>query len=184
MHADHAESLTSVAKAYAVYSPQKETDIFFAEEAAIEPYKAWQRALHLTPDTERVRLRVTMPGVIYENYGIKVSAIRTEHISKEIPTYAYIFESDEGKRVLFTGDLSNDFRDFPKVAKEEPFDVVVSELTHFSVDKAQPILREVKTKLMIFSHVSAWNISLLEKNNITFDFPHIVATDGFEYYVV
>ena len=104
-----------------------------------------------------------------------------------MPTFAYLFEADDGKRVLFTGDLAYDFHDFPKIAfeTEKPFDLIVSELTHLSADKAKTVLVNAKTRLMIFSHVTpTHNLVLLERENIRFPFVHIVACDGFEYYVV
>lgn len=185
MHTDHAEGLVSIAKAYLGYRKTGDTDVFFAEEAAIEPYENWMKALHMPLKNHPCfRLHTTQPGVVYENYGIRVSAVRTEHIAKDIPSYSYIFESDDGKRVLFTGDLSHDFHDFPAIACETEFDLIVSELTHLTSDKAQPILDRAKTKLMIFSHVTPSNIALLEEKKLSFHFPHLVANDGLEYFVV
>ena len=60
----------------------------------------------------------------------------------------------------------------------------MSELTHLSADKAKTVLVNAKTRLMIFSHVTpTHNLVLLERENIRFPFVHIVACDGFEYYV-
>lgn len=189
MHSDHADTLGSVAKSYLVYHKTGDADVFFAEDAAIDPFCAWMTALHIPLDRhhDRFRLHITSEGVIYENYGLRVSAIRTEHIAPNVPTFAYLFEADDGKRVLFTGDLAYDFHDFPKIAfeTEKPFDLIVSELTHLSADKAKTVLVNAKTRLMIFSHVTpTHNLVLLECENIRFPFVHIVACDGFEYYVV
>lgn len=189
MHSDHADTLGSVAKSYLGYHKTGDTDVFFAEDAAIDPFCAWMTALHMPLDRhhDRFRLHTTSEGVIYENYGLRVSAIRTEHIAPNVPTFAYLFEADDGKRVLFTGDLAYDFHDFPKIAfeTEKPFDLIVSELTHLSADKAKTVLVNAKTRLMIFSHVTpTHNLVLLERENIRFPFVHIVACDGFEYYVV
>ena len=189
MHSDHADTLGSVAKSYLGYHKTGDADVFFAEDAAIDPFCAWMTALHMPLDRhhDRFRLHTTSEGVIYENYGLRVSAIRTEHIAPNVPTFAYLFEADDGKRVLFTGDLAYDFHDFPKIAfeTEKPFDLIVSELTHLSADKAKTVLVNAKTRLMIFSHVTpTHNLVLLERENIRFPFVHIVACDGFEYYVV
>ena len=183
MHADHTASLTSIAKTYTVYYKDGDADIFFPEETAIQPFRAWVAAQHLNMNPAKLRLRAVKPGVIYSDYGIQVTAIRTEHIAPDIPSYAYMIESDNGKRVLFTGDLAYDFHDFPAVAYEKPFDLIVSELTHFSADKAQPILDRADTKQMIFSHVTPSNTALLESQHIRFHFPHLVAVDGFEFFV-
>ncbi len=185
MHADHTEGLTALAKTYMVYHRESDVDVFFAEEEAIEPFRLWNKANHMTIHEDRFRMLAAKPGVIFDKYGIRVTAIRTEHISADIPSFAYIFESDDGKRVLFTGDLAYDFHDFPKEAidTDRPFDVIVSELTHLSADKAKDVLAHAKTKLMIFSHVTPYNIATLEDNGITFPFAHVVACDGFEHAV-
>ena len=186
MHADHADGLAAVAKSYLGYHKGGNADVFFAEESAVAPYKAWMKALHMPVESERFRLHAAQPGVIYENYGLRVSAIRTEHIAKDIPSYAYLFESDDGKRVLFTGDLAHDFHDFPQMAfdSERKLDCIVSELTHMPSDKAQPVLDRANTHMMIFSHVTPSDIAILEDKAVAFHFPHVVACDGFEYFVV
>ena len=189
MHSDHVDTLGSVAKSYLGYHRNGDADVFFPEETAIEPFWNWMKAVHmpLAAGRDRFRLHTTHEGVIYENYGIRVSAIRTEHISPNIPSFSYLFEADDGKRVLFTGDLAHDFHDFPKIAfeTEKPFDLIVSELTHLSADKAKNVLVNAKTRLMIFSHVTPdHNLVLLDREKIRFPFVHIVACDGFEYFVV
>lgn len=182
MHADHAEALTSVTKDFCTYHKNAEADLFLPEEEAVEPYKAWIKCLHgRIPDN--LRVNVTKPGVIYEKYGLKVSAIRTEHISPDVPSYAYIFEAD-GKKVLFTGDLAYDYHEYPEMVKNQKFNLVVAELVHLSVEKSQHIFAETKTKQMIFSHIGLYNIKLLEELNVEFDFPYLIASDGFEYNVL
>lgn len=182
MHADHVEALTSITKAFTTYHKNAEADLFLPEEAAVEPYKMWIGALHgRVPD--RLRINVTKPGIIFDKYGLKVSAIRTEHISPNVPSYSYIFEAD-GKKALFTGDLAYDYHDYPQIVKDEEFNLVVSELVHLSVEESQHILQGTKTKQMIFSHIGLWNVDLLRELGITFDFPYLVATDGFQYNVI
>lgn len=183
MHADHTAGLTELAKDFSVYHKNAEADIFLPEKEADEAYRIWMRAQHLDNMPDRMHINITEPGVIFDKYGLKVTAIRTEHISPDVPSYSYIFEAD-GKKVLFTGDLAYDYHDYPQIVKEEKFNLVVSELVHLSIEKSQHILKGTKTKLMIFSHVGPYNIELMEKNNIEFEFPHIIACDGFEYYVV
>lgn len=182
MHADHTAGFTELAKYFAVYSRMAETDVFLPEYEAIEPCRNWIKAQHLD-FPKKMHIHITEPRIIFDKYGLKVMAIRTEHISKDVPSYSYIFEAD-GKKVLFTGDLAYDYHDYPQIVKCEKFNLVVSELVHLSIEESQYIFKDTKTKLMIFSHVGAYNIELMEKNNIEFDFPHIIACDGFEYYVV
>lgn len=182
MHSDHTAELGPIAKDFAVYHHDANAELFLPEEEAIAAYKLWTKALHITLK-DNLQIKATKPGVIFDKNGLKVTAIRTEHISPDCPSYSYIFEAD-GKRALFTGDLASDYHDYPRIAKEEQFDLVVSELVHLSIERSKYILAGTKTKMMIFSHVAPYNIELMEKSDIRFDFPHLIACDGFEYYVV
>lgn len=177
MHADHVDSIASITKYYASYNREAEADIFLSEAAAIEPYIAWMNALHINVPS-RLSVNAAEEGLIYNKNGLTVSAVRTEHIGRDIPSFAYIVEG-EGKRVLFTGDLYCDFHDFPKAAYEQEFDLVVSEFTHCPVERACKIFEGVRTKNMIFSHVLPANVEQLDKKNIKFTFPHSVAYDGY-----
>ena len=183
MHSDHVGGLTSLLGIYLGWKRTGEADIYFAEQSAIEPYREWMKAMHFKQDDKRLRFYGITPGVLYKQHGITVTAIPTEHISKEVQTYAFMIETDNGKRILFTGDLSHSFHDFPQIAKEVEFDLIVSEFTHLSAEKVYEVLKDSKTKCMIFSHVHPKNVALARQNNIKFDFSHIIATDGFVYEV-
>ncbi len=186
MHADHTAELPTIVKDYAVYSKDLTAELFLPEERAIEPLKNWTNALHLGDEVyDRLKINVVKSGLIYDKFGIKVTAIRTEHISKDIPSFAYMVETDDGKRVLFTGDLAFNHRDFPKIAKETNFNLIVSELVHLSpLDIINETMADVRTDMLIFSHLGQYNIGRLEELNVDLPFPFVVANDGFEYNVV
>ncbi len=191
MHPDHVSDLPSMLKQASHYNKEIDADVYIPEKGVIEPLLNWARAIHIDvgQDTlNRLKLKeIESEGVIYEDYGVKVTAIRTEHLahlSKDFASYAYKVETDDGKKVLFTGDLAFNFRDYPEIASREKFDVIVSELVHFNTDSAYEKLKNLKTDLIIFSHLGKKNTDMLENNNIKFPYKHIVATDGFEHYVV
>ncbi len=179
MHGDHTAELPTIAGSL-WYHKDADWNIYFPEESGIEKLSHWA----WVKNNPQFHPHVVNEGLVYDEYGIRVTAIRTEHISKDTPSYAYMIETDDGKKVLFTGDLAYDFHDFPQIAKEQYFDLIVSELVHLSPYKAAEILKDIKTRLLIFSHLGEANIASLEKHNIRFDFPHIVAIDGFQYYVI
>lgn len=162
------------------YHKEADWSVYFPEESEIEKLSHWA----YVKNNPQFHPYTVNEGLVYDQYGIRVTAIRTEHCGKDIPSYAYMIETDNGKRVLFTGDLAYDFHDFPEIAKKESFDLIVSELVHLSAVKAAGIIKDVKTRLLIFSHLGEHNVRSLEKHNVRFDFPHIIAIDGFEYYVV
>lgn len=178
MHEDHAGMLSAVAKLYPHYEPNGKIKILFPEEDGLIGFKAWAKALHMDLDNEEkqkcIALEVVREGVTYEDEHIKVTAIPTDHI-KNFPSYAYMIEA-EGKRLLFTGDLSGDFHDYPEIVFEEEFDVIVCELTHFTVENAMPKLIKSRTKQMIFSHIYPIRIDVCKAQK--FPFPVMIANDG------
>lgn len=184
MHADHTPELPTLVNTLN-YHKQAAWDVYLPEERAMTALNEWMNANHwsLSSVADRFRMHTVKAGVIYEQYGIRVTAILTEHCGGGYPSYAYMIESDDGKRILFTGDLAYDFHDFPAVTREKHFDLIVSELVHLSALKACEILKDVDTKILIFYHLGLHNIRSLEKHQISFDFPYVIATDGFEYYV-
>lgn len=178
MHGDHTAELPTIAGSL-WYHKEADLDCYFPQESGIDRLDHWANAKR----NSQFHPYTVTDGTFYENYGIRVTAIRTEHCGTSVPSYAYMVETDEGDRVLFTGDLAYDFHDFPKIAFESHFDLIVSELVHLPADKAAEILKNVDTKLIIFSHLGESNIQTLQKHNVSFKFPYVIACDGFEYYV-
>jgi ribonuclease BN (tRNA processing enzyme) len=92
--------------------------------------------------------------LVYSDENIRVSYTPTRHIAVlNRPSYSIIIEC-EGKRVIFSGDMSQHLaeRDFPEAAYEE-CDLLICELAHFSVEELTPYLKKAKAKRVAFSHV-------------------------------
>lgn len=178
MHGDHTAELPTIAGSL-WYHKEADWQVYFPDQAGIDRLHGWANV----KNNSQFHPHTVQEGLIYDEYGIRVTAIRTEHCGANVPSYAYVVESDEGERVLFTGDLAYDFHDYPKVAFESHFDLIVSELVHLSADKAAEIIKDVDTKLIIFSHLGAGNVRGLQKHKVSFKFPYVVAIDGFEYYI-
>ncbi len=99
----------------------------------------------------RVKFHRYRRGVIFDDGFIKVTAYRVRHI---LFSYAFMIEG-EGKRVLFSGDLSMGMRDLPKVLWEQEFDALVLEGAHTVLNGEDLLsrLRGVKTKRLIINHL-------------------------------
>jgi len=179
LHPDHADALTAVTYAF----NKVDTELFLPEKEALEPYYTWMQCIHIKMPPEALQVKVTEPGVVFDQYGMKVTAVLTDHLKGDAPSYAYIFEAD-GKRVLFSGDLGHEFHDYPSVLKEEDFDLVVMELAHIPMDKAQEIFKGTRTKQMIFYHLGLHHVKKLAETGMTFEFPYLIASDGFQYDVI
>ncbi len=116
-------------------------------------------------------------GLFYDDGVIQVEAIPTKHMSN-INRLTYAFKITAGdKKILFTGDLSDKFEDFPKVAAEEEFDAIVCELTHFSIESAIPVLNGAKGKKMIFNHVRDDKVALMNESRNQLNFDYTIVND-------
>ena len=80
-------------------------------------------------------------------------AHRLAHPSYEVRK-TYLVEA-EGKKALFTGDLSGGLkeRDFPAYALEHEVDALICEMAHFDVPDILPDLERCRAKQVLFSHV-------------------------------
>lgn len=103
----------------------------------------------------RVRLKVTEEGCIFDDGTVKVTAIPVGHIVRpDKRSWAFLVEA-EGKRLLYTGDLSYGLRkeDFPKVALENRMDLILSECAHFPVETLETWMARVDTEYFAVSHI-------------------------------
>lgn len=121
-------------------------------------------------------IKVVKEGLFYDDGTIKVTAIPTKHLSRG-SSFAYMIEA-EGKRLLFSGDLSDSFEDYPKITEECDFDAVVCELTHFSVETAIPKFNVTRTKQFLFNHVRDDKVMLLLENEDKLKHKFHIANDG------
>lgn len=135
-------------------------------------------ALHISY-SDNVSFDPVKEGMIYADDLITVRAIPTEHIPG-FPTYAYIIEG-EGQKILFTGDLRADFRDYPQAATEEDFDAIVCELTHCGAREIACRVADSRTQKMIFTHSFPGNSEQMLALADTLNFPIEIAQDGTEF---
>lgn len=159
MHADHAETLVSFAKLYAKF-----TDFLYAPSAVqlympdgVNAFCAWLEALNLDM-SERMKMIKIEEGIIFDSEALRIKAVRTEHLGKDKPSYAFVFEA-EGKKVLFTGDLTGDFHDFPY---GEQYDLIVCELAHGEMHELKKCLERARCDEVVFYHMTS-EASLIEK---------------------
>ncbi|WP_420964730.1 MBL fold metallo-hydrolase [Bradyrhizobium sp. B120] len=108
------------------------------------------------------------PGPVYENNGVKVTAIEVNHGEKIKPSFGYVVAYD-GKKVVLSGDTKPDER----VAKAaEGADLLIHEVAiidpdlfkaypnylaienhHTSPEQAGKIFAQAKPKLAVYSHI-------------------------------
>ncbi len=157
MHADHVGGLPMLIKTLRKYPKEgKHTDVFLAEDVA-DSLGAWLRAMHIEWPLSMVSVRATTQGCIYDDGTLEVSAESTRHLrDPERPdvalSFSYVLEA-EGKRIVYTGDLSHDFSDFPVAARDEPCDMCICEITHYQPESALPVLMDCPIRRLVLNHV-------------------------------
>lgn len=155
MHADHVTSLTCFSKLYAKFTdflyPDAHTELHLPD--GIDVFQAWLNMISLAM-SDRMDIKKIAEGEIYHSDTVRVKAVRTEHLSclgLDKPSYAFVMEC-EGKKILFTGDLTEDLHDFPH---GERYDLVVCELGHGNVADIKRCITEADCKQVIFYHMSS-----------------------------
>lgn len=177
MHGDHTDGLISFVDLINWYFKTADPVIQFPEEGAIDALWGWIAANG--SGRRELKMGVVKEGVTYEDEGIKVTAFRTQHCRT---SYSYLVEA-EGKRVLFTGDLSGKGpeTDFPRQVLEEDTDLVICEAAHFPATAYQNIFREGKVKKVCYNHYAPWNLPHIQTMMKEMaPMPVLMANDGME----
>jgi len=155
MHEDHVAGLPSMIKMLLKYPTEgMHFQAFLPEAAAIGPLEGWLSAMRLAWPSPLVSLAPLAEGTVYADDAVTVTAIGTRHIrdGDEPISFAYLLEA-EGKRALFTGDLTADFADFPPVARTGPCDLLVTEITHVDPAAALAVLKAHPMGRLVLTHV-------------------------------
>ncbi|MFH1707543.1 MAG: MBL fold metallo-hydrolase [Planctomycetota bacterium] len=157
MHGDHVGGLPSLLTQY--YNKKGDPDarmtVFLPEQGAVRAVEEWCRMLRLPWPVPGVDIAVYGPGEVYSDASLKVTAEATRHLPAldgGVGSYALEFQAGK-RRVIFTGDLSKNFSDFPQAARTQPCDLCICEVTHYRPADALDILRACPIGRLVFSHV-------------------------------
>ncbi len=149
-HQDHFYGLGELALSLNGYhnriAPDAHADVFIPADPDL-----YHRVMWGCDHTSITDVKVYEEGLVYEDERIRVTAFRTEHCN---PSYGFLVEAD-GKRVVFTGDMSGSLKDYPKVLTETDVDVAVVEAAHarYSKPEIAEILAKTRTRHMLINHV-------------------------------
>lgn len=185
MHSDHVGSLNTVIEPFLRYRYNDKSVCFLPEENGINAFIQWLIAMHSTEQQicETVKFKVVEPGLIFENEDIAVTAIPTKHLENgKYPAYSYMFEHNN-RRVLFTGDMSSGFDEYPKIISDLHYNLIVCEMAHSDLRSAAEMLKKSNTDRMIITHYHIPKIIGYEEIFTTFPFDIQLACDGLEIIV-
>jgi len=180
-HSDHTGSLFHLASLINWWYFEDRMKFYVTVPEIKDLLKDYMRILDLKEmDEERVQVEIAQPGQVYSDENITVTYIPNMHLKGKFPSYSILIEA-EGKKVLFTGDLSDQLseHDFPQIALEETTDVIISEFAHFRYIQMEPYLEKCKTKQMWLNHI--YPLSRIEKYGFMkskFSFPIFYAQDN------
>ena len=150
-HLDHSAGLPNLLKRFIKFKhygrlPDAEMKCYLPDMRAADIIKDWIELNFFVK-----YLQFFDAGEGFSDGNLTLRAIPNRHLGDNGKSYSYKV-SAEGKTVFFTGDLSDDFSDF-NIAEANHCDVVISEMTHFPVDKAWSLLKDLKCGKLIFNHI-------------------------------
>ena len=155
-HRDHIAGAVELLETIEYFERKCRIQVLLPEENGKRSLIDFLSALKAGPfGNERIDISVFTAGTIYKDENIAVTAFPTKHIAyQNRPSYAFLLEA-EGKRVLFTGDMSVrlEGQDFPAAAWEDENELIVCEMAHFTPEQVLPYLKKCRTKQLAFTHV-------------------------------
>lgn len=156
-HTDHTVGAVQLLSLDNWFYRDAQLTLHCPEEGLARVFEQWLIANHEANGLrEGLECSVYEEGLVYEDANIRVSAIGNKHLANGRSFGFLVTDVVNGKRVLFTGDLSKKLagEDFPKIAMEEELDAVVCELAHFELQHVKPYLEKCRAKAVYFHHVA------------------------------
>lgn len=150
-HLDHSAGLPNLLKRFIKFKhygrlPEAEMKCYLPDMRAAQIIKDW---IKLNFFWEYLQFFDIANG--FSDGTLSLRAFPNRHLGENGKSYSYKVSAG-GKAVFFTGDLSDDFSDFD-LAEANHCDIVISEMTHFPVDKALDLLKDLKCGKLVFNHI-------------------------------
>lgn len=183
-HLDHSAGLPNLLKRFIKYKrygkiPDAEMKCFLPDMRAADIIKAW---IDLNFRFEYMQFSDVADGFDDGNFSLK--AIPNRHLGANGKSFSYKI-SCGGKKIFYSGDLTADFSDFC-IEEANNCDIVISEVTHFPIDKATELLKDLKCGKLIFNHISTILQNVDEQQKVlqklsALPFPVQFAADGMTF---
>ena len=153
IHGDHVNGLPALTDLFNWYFKETSVDIYLTEQRGIDAIRGYLSVVEGPLDEQRLRYHVMTPSTVYDDGVIRVTPFPTRHMGDR-PAFSYLVEA-EGKKVMFSGDLSPRLTgdDFPAYTLGSEVDLLVCEMAHFGVSEVTPWLERCQAKKVLFNHV-------------------------------
>lgn len=154
-HGDHVYGIIQFTDLINWHYTKYSIDVYFTEQSVSD---AIDNLIRSTSGSgvkrDRIKFHTIDKDFVYEDENIRLSLVPNMHLGASRPSYGVLIES-EGKRILFSGDLSRNLGegDFPEILSRESVDAYVTELAHFGISDMIPYLDTCKAKALYFTHV-------------------------------
>ena len=155
-HSDHVAGLYGYLSTVNWFYKKASLDVFLPDRKECELFTQLIEYVGDRPvDKKRIRWATVAEGKFYEDENIRIWAAPTAHL-KGVgrPSYSFLVEA-EGKKIVFTGDISQwlEAADYPVVAMEQDNDVVICEFAHFTPEQIEGYMKKTRTSQFWFNHV-------------------------------
>ncbi|MBQ7474802.1 MAG: ribonuclease Z [Clostridia bacterium] len=164
------------------YYKSASVDVFIPEAAGVNAVIGLLRAAEPFSELDRVRVREYGDGFSYDENGLSLRAIRTRHLSwAGRPSYSFVAEA-EGRKLFFSGDLSDDLSDLSDIVYRERFDLIVIESAHQPIETLLSALRGMNADRVTVNHICPQEEKLPRIASAAKDYPFELrsANDGDE----
>ena len=174
MHDDHFSGLLEMFIQINWYFKSCNPQILLPEQRCVD-LMCYRISFLPQSETRPISLSVYQPGVIFDDGTLRVTARPTKHMP-----YAYGFLLESGdKRVLITGDMGNNYPEFPDLLAGESYDAIVCEAAHHTdYRELAPMFAQARTKRFIVTHINPEKLPGIEALRGQLPFDYDIAFDG------
>ena len=176
-HGDHSNGIFAFVELANWFATKSNPKILFPIDGVKEILQTWSAMMSGGHEMRPFDIEKYVAGEIFNDGVLKVTAFPTRHCND---SYAFLLEA-EGKRVLYTGDLTGTAEDFPYDAIGDGIDFLIGESAHFSTMKYVDILKDQPVKRFAVTHHFAPNEHFVEAQKALKPLPMTLVYDGMEF---
>lgn len=180
-HADHIGNLPAFVDLVNGYYKFGEVRFLLPDQTCIDYARFITEKLHGGKIDDRLVFQTYTEGVVYEDDLVRFTAIQNGHCEN---SYSLLVEA-EGKKVLLSGDLTQDYSDLPACAFDGSLDFLLLECAHQPVQAVRETFPRLMAKQVKLNHLGRLTpegilTDLLTELSPTLASPISLAKDGEE----
>ncbi len=175
-HGDHFDGLPAFCIQIGWYYLDASPDIFLPTERGEKMLRYWVReGLQNEAAADGMKLHVYGNGPVYRDDAVEILAAPTRHLAD---SHAFLLRA-EGKTVLFSGDMGENYAEFPELFGGVHSDLAVCECAHNTTfTDCFPTLARTDTARLVVNHIAPAKLGDAEARKGELPFPVTFAHDG------